>query len=132
MKVAVFGSISIARLLPAELGRVKRLVELGAAVLLSDAPGVDLAVQRILADADYRNVVVYHRGQRPRNNVGAWPTIAVPGSYTDKDRTMCGAADCALAFWDGSSRGTRRNLEQLKREGKPVRLVTRGRGVARR
>lgn len=126
MKVTVFGSIAIRCLLPAELARVQRLVELGASVLVSDASGVDLAVQYILAEAGYRNVVVYHRGHRPRNNVGGWPTVAVAGSYTDKDAAMCLAADCALAFWDGISRGTRRNLEQLKQERKAVRLVTRG------
>lgn len=126
MKVAVFGSISIGQLLPAERSRVMRLVELRAQVLLSDAPGVDLAVQHILAAARYRNVVVYHRGAKPRNNVGGWPTVAVQGSFTDKDSAMCRAAECALAFWDGRSRGTRRNLEQLAREGKSVRRVTRG------
>jgi hypothetical protein len=126
MKVAVFGSISIVQLLPAERSRVIRLVELRAEVVVSDAPGADLAVQRILAAARYRNVVVYHRGSKPRNNVGGWPTLAVPGSYTDKDSAMCRAAECALAFWDGRSRGTRRNLEQLAREGKAVRRVTRG------
>lgn len=126
MKVTVFGSISIRLLLPEEIGRVMRLVELEAEVLVSDAQGVDLAVQTILAGEGYPHVMVYHRGARPRNNLGEWPTVAIPGSYTDKDRAMCQAADCALAFWDGRSRGTRRNLEQLASEGKPVRRVVRG------
>ena len=31
-------------------------------------------------------------------------------------------ADCALAFWDGSSRGTRHVIEYAKRIGKPLRI----------
>jgi hypothetical protein len=52
--------------------------------------------------------------------------VAAQGSYADKDSAMCRAAECALAFWDGVSRGTHRNLEQLAREGKAVRRVVRG------
>jgi len=125
MIVTVFGSISISHLTAEERARIQRLVELGAEILVSDAPGVDLAVQKILSEAGYRTVKVYHRGPKPRNNVGGWPTVSVAGSYTDKDRAMCAAAECALAFWNGRSKGTRRNLEQLQREGKRVRLVRR-------
>jgi hypothetical protein len=125
MIVTVFGSISISQLTAEERARVQRLVELGAEILVSDAPGVDLAVQTVLSEAGYRNVKVYHRESKPRNNVGGWPTVAVAGSFTDKDHAMCAAAECALAFWDGRSKGTRRNLEQLQRERKRFRLVRR-------
>lgn len=125
MVVTVFGSISIKSLSGAERARVAKLIEIGAEILVSDADGVDAVVQSILAAAGYRNVRVFHRGSRPRCNTGQWPTVAVAGSYTDKDQAMCSAAECALAFWDGSSRGTQRNLAQLRREAKRVRLVRR-------
>lgn len=125
MIVAVFGSISIAALLPGEGARVRRLMELGATILVSDAPGVDVAVQRILAAAHYTDVTLYHRGAHPRNNLGGWPTVAVQGSYTDKDRAMCTAAGCALSIWDGRSSGTQRNVRQIKGQGKRVRELTR-------
>lgn len=122
MIVTVFGSISIKSLTDAETARVAKLIELDAEILVSDADGVDTAVQSILAAASFRKVMVYHRGPRPRCNKGGWPTVAISGSYTDKDRAMCSAADCALAFWDGRSPGTRRNLGQLEATGKRVRL----------
>jgi hypothetical protein len=125
MVVTVFGSISIDVLLAGERARVERLIELDARILVSDAKGVDLAVQRILAAAGYREVVVYHRGSTPRQNLGNWPTVAVAGSYTDKDRAMCAAAGWGLSIWDGTSPGTRRNVTQLKAEDKRVREVNR-------
>ena len=125
MIVTVFGSISVRSLTAEERTRVETIASLGATILLSDAAGVDAAVQALLAERGYRNVHVYHRGARPRCNIGQWPAVAVPGTYTDKDRAMCSAAGCALAIWDGRSKGTRRNLDQLRREGKRVRLVSR-------
>jgi hypothetical protein len=126
MIVTVFGSIGIGSLRDDERARVEKLIALGAQILVSDAPGVDSAVQSVLAAAGYREVKVYHRGAKPRCNQGNWPTVSVAGSYTDKDAAMCKAAEAALAFWDGQSKGTRRNLRQLQAEGKRVRLVQRG------
>ncbi|HEU4558124.1 MAG TPA: hypothetical protein VFS20_09750 [Longimicrobium sp.] len=125
MIVTVFGSISIKTLVPAEHARVVRLMELGAHILVSDAWGVNLAVQQILARAGYRRVTVYHCGVKHRHNVGNWQTIAVRGRFEDKDRAMCSAAEYGLAIWDGVSRGTSRNVKQLRSEGKRVREVDR-------
>lgn len=37
---------------------------------------------------------------------------------------MCADAQAGLAFWNGRSRGTARNVTQLRREGKKVRVVS--------
>lgn len=117
LRVTIYGSIRIRTLDERALGQIDRVRATGAVVLVSDAPGADSLVQQELHRAGYRDVVVYHngaRGGRPRNNVGDWPEVHVPGTHTAKDRAMCAAADYGLAFWDGRSPGTRRNNEQLR------------------
>jgi adenine-specific DNA-methyltransferase len=114
MKICISGSISI-RALPAEAReRIKNIANLDADVLVGDAPGVDTLVQKELLARGHTRVTIWHRGSAPRNNVGGWPTRPVRGSYTDRDRAMCDAAEFGLAIWDGQSRGTARNIEQLR------------------
>ena len=128
MKVATFGSIGI-RLRAADTARVDVGISLGFTFLVSDAAGADDEIQAHLASRGYRNVAVYHNGSRagmPRRNLGAWPTVLVRGSYTDKDARMCADADAGLAFWNGRSTGTARNIGQLRRSGKKVRVVSPG------
>lgn len=125
MIVAVFGSIRIT-LSEADLERVGSIVQCGFTILVSDADGADFQVQSTLLRCGYENVVVYHNGRRggaPRHNLGAWPTVLVRGSYTAKDEAMCSAATAGLAFWNGRSTGTARNIRQLKAEGKKVRVT---------
>lgn len=113
MKVIVCGSISVRTLPSHAVQRLGNIVGLGATVLVGDAPGADTAVQAELHSRGYRDVLVYHRGGAPRNNVGGWPTVQVAGTYTDRDRMMCADADYGLAVWNGTSPGTRRNILQL-------------------
>lgn len=126
MNVAAFGSISR----PAgqrDYSRLDTIISLGFTILLSDGAGTDEEIQAHVAALGYTNVVVYHNGARgglPRRNLGGWPTVLVHGSYTDKDARMCSDCDAGLAYWNGRSRGTRRNIEQLRGEGKKVRVVT--------
>jgi hypothetical protein len=126
--VAAFGSINV-QLQDPDYTRLDAVISLALKVLVSDAPGADEQIQRFLADRGYTEVVVYHNGRgpagRPRRNLGDWPEVLVDGSYTAKDVRMCSDADAGLAFWNGRSTGTGRNVAQLRREGKPVRLVVR-------
>ena len=124
--VTAFGSINT-RLGARDYARLDAIVSLGLRVLVSEAPGADEQIQEHLARRGYEHVVVYHNGRGPgggpRRNLGGWPTVRVRGSFEDKDRRMCGDADAGLAFWNGSSRGTGRNIRQLRAEGKGVREV---------
>lgn len=87
-------------------------------IVIGDASGVDLEVQRHLAARRKPKVQVYHvEGWKPRNNVGRWPTVGVgPASgapnvsYTERDAAMSQAADVHLVLWDGSSKGSRNNI----------------------
>jgi hypothetical protein len=124
--VTAFGSINT-RLGADEFARLDTIISLGLRLLVSEAPGADEQIQEHLARRGYEDVVVYHNGRGPgggpRRNLGDWPTVRVSGSFEDKDQRMCGDADAGLAFWNGSSRGTGRNIRQLRAEGKGVREV---------
>jgi hypothetical protein len=97
-------------------------------ILIGDAPGVDNAIQQYLADKHYENVWVFHMGDRYRNNLGQWKTKAIAATssqkgsefYALKDVEMAKEADYGLLVWDGRSRGTRNNVHNLLKRGKPV------------
>jgi hypothetical protein len=124
--VTAFGSINT-RLGSGELARLDAIISVALRILISEAPGADEQIQEHLARCRYEDVVVYHNGLGPgggpRRNLGGWTSVQVTGSFEDKDRRMCRDADAGLAFWNGSSRGTRRNIRQLRDEGKLVRVV---------
>lgn len=128
MNVVVFGSISVKQLPQEARARLDRILALDAHVLVGDAPGVDTAVQQYLHSRRHTRATVYHRGSAPRHNGGRFPTIAVAGSYTDRDHRMCGDARYGLAIWDGRSKGSARNIQQL---GAACRVVRAGRGRER-
>jgi hypothetical protein len=115
--VTAFGSIKT-RLGSDEYARLDTIISLGLQVLVSEAPGADDQIQRHLASRGYRNVVVYHNGRGPgggpRRNLGGWDTVRVGGPFEAKDERMCRDADAGLAFWNGDSRGTGRNMRQLR------------------
>jgi hypothetical protein len=97
-------------------------------ILIGDAPGIDNAFQQYLADKHYENVWVFHTGDRCRNNLGQWKTkvIAATSSqkgsqfYALKDVELAREADYGLMVWDGRSRGTRNNIQNLLKRGKQV------------
>ncbi len=113
MKVVVSGSRSVRILPEAAQDALRKLMTLGAQILVGDCEGVDRAVQDFLSEAGYTNVTVYHIGLRPRHNRG-FPTVAVSGTrYEDKDIRMCQEAEYGLAIWDGKSPGARRNISRV-------------------
>lgn len=127
-RVFLGGSRRVCRLNDAIRKRLEEIVRREMEVVVGDANGADKALQRQLADWKYPDVVVYHVGARPRNNEGGWPTTRIAtGSvvkgfefYAAKDRAMASEAECGLMLWDGESRGTITNVENLVRAGKPV------------
>ncbi|HTU32515.1 MAG TPA: hypothetical protein VMF66_01790 [Candidatus Acidoferrum sp.] len=101
----------------------------GFTVIVGDANGADRAVQEYLSGKQSADVIVFCMEDSCRNNIGDWPTRMIeatdPGRkdfhyYSTKDRAMAAEADYALMLWDGESRGTLRNIEDLVERGKPV------------
>jgi hypothetical protein len=126
--VFIGGSRRITHLDDAVRARAKNIVNEGLSVVVGDANGADKAIQRLLADVGYRNVVVFCSGDACRNNFGDWETrhIASPDGdrdfwfYAAKDIAMSDVADYGFMIWDGESVGTLHNILNLLDRGKLV------------
>ncbi|EAW33381.1 hypothetical protein [Lyngbya sp. PCC 8106] len=113
MKVVISGSRSIQSLNAEMKSRLNKLIKLNSEILIGDAYGIDSLVQAYLYSCNYQKVTVFY-SRVLRNNIGGWKTVNVLGGYTKRDIAMHSQADYALAIWDGKSRGTKRNIEQMK------------------
>lgn len=45
------------------------------------------------------------------------------GAPLKRNESIAEHADCAIAFWDGKSRGTAKTVELLRQHGKPVTVI---------
>ena len=119
--VFVAGSITIKKLDPLIVERLKKIVDKNFNVIVGDASGVDSSVQLELKQLGYSATTVFTSDAKPRNNFGAWPVKLVksnfrPGTrdfYTAKDIKMSETADCGLMVWDTKSPGTLSNVIEL-------------------
>lgn len=91
-------------------------------VLVGDCQGVDSLVQFYFKEKQYKNVVVYCSGNICRYILDAtWPVIHVSVPYgcrgrdffAVKDKQMAEDADLGIAIWDGKSKGTKANIDNL-------------------
>lgn len=123
--VFIGGSRAVSRLNSVIRERLDELIERNCAILLGDANGADKSVQQHFADRGYRHVTIYCM-DRCRNNVGLWPTrqVSRPGAtrnfayYAMKDLAMTQDAKCGVMLWDGRSKGTLNNIQNLLSSGK--------------
>lgn len=113
---------------------VGSFIKEGHHILIGDCYGVDLCVQRLLKTRGYKEVTVYCSGDAPRYNEGGWTVNAlhIEGMsgyefYRQKDIVMAADCDCGYMIWDGVSKGTRQNIEDLKLLGKPVEVASKNR-----
>jgi hypothetical protein len=109
--------------------RINNILKSNLAIILGDADGVDLSVQKFLFEQRATGITVYCSGTQPRNNIGAWRVKRVdpggePGTrafFTAKDLQMANDADYGLIIWDAKSAGTLSNIiELLTRKKKSV------------
>ncbi|MDZ4800130.1 MAG: hypothetical protein SGI92_18390 [Bryobacteraceae bacterium] len=124
--VFIGGSRAVSRLNDDVCARLDDFVARGCTIFIGDANGADKAVQQHLAARSYMNVVVYCM-DRCRNNVSGWPTRSIARSgggprdfayYAAKDRAMAEDAKCGMMLWDGESKGTLNNIQNLIGAGK--------------
>ena len=125
MRIFLCGSISV-RELPSEVSQL--VLGLSAdkhEFLLGDAPGADLAFQKLLFQNGVESVQVFHSGTSLRNNVGRWKTRFVDSGlkgghamHAAKDRVMASESDIGIMVWDGFSIGTITNAATMLRDGK--------------
>lgn len=128
MTVFIAGSRSIIDL-PSEVkNRLNNIIKKNLSIVIGDADGVDTAVQSYLNLEKYKNVVIYTSNGKVRNNIGKWPIniVKVPAGtpsyrfYYVKDKKMAIDADYGFMIWDGISKGTKTNIENLVKENKTV------------
>ena len=123
MKICLSGPRGVLRLPPRAIEQLEIAISLDCELEVGDNPsGADHLFQQALAERQYQRVRVWHRAGGLRANVGGWPTVAVPGSYTERDRRMCSASDFGIAVWDFRSPGTGRNVRQLGRRMRVIPL----------
>lgn len=123
--VFIGGSRAVSRLNEDLRARLDDFIERRCGILVGDANGADKAVQQHLAARGYSQVVVYCM-DRCRNNVGAWPTKQITQTgrardfsyYAQKDQAMANDAKCGMMLWDGESKGTLNNIQNLIAAGK--------------
>jgi len=123
--VFIGGSRAVSRLNSIIRAQLDNLIRLQCAILIGDANGADKSVQEYFANRGYPHVVVYCM-ERCRNNLANWPAkhVTAPGSrtgfayYAAKDLAMAQDAKCGVMLWDGKSKGTLNNVQQLLSQGK--------------
>ena len=123
--VFIGGSRAISRLNQLIREELDDLIRRGCTIFVGDANGADKAVQQHLADRGYQNVIVYCMDDC-RNNVGGWVArrVSLPGAkkdfayYASKDLAMAQDARCGVMLWDGKSKGTLNNIQNLIAAGK--------------
>ncbi len=126
-KVFIGGSRAVSRLNSTIREKLDDLISRQCEILIGDANGADKAVQEHFAQQHYQSVTVYCM-HRSRNNVGNWPTkhVEAPGGrkefayYAAKDLAMAEDAKCGVMLWDGKSKGTLNNIQQLLSQSKKV------------
>jgi hypothetical protein len=120
-KTFVGGSRKICRLTDVIRQRLDGIMSAAMEVVIGDANGADKAIQDYFHECHYSDVIVYHSGISPRNNIGNWTTKRIePKSkkkdffyYTAKDIAMADDADIGFMLWDGVSKGTLNNILNL-------------------
>lgn len=123
--VFIGGSRAISKLNDPLRAKLDNFMQRGCTILIGDANGADRAVQQYFASRHYHHVVVYCM-DRCRNNIGGWATkrISRPSGprdfayYAAKDKAMADDAKCGMMLWDGESKGTLNNIQNLLGSGK--------------
>ena len=130
-RVFISGSMSINRLPKNAITKLDSIIEKKIYVLIGDAKGADLQVQKYLVKKNYSNVIIYYAGKDIRNNVGKWQTKHISTHiekksrelYTEKDKAMVKDTDYGLMIWDGKSKGTQNNILNMKNAQKKFFVI---------
>jgi hypothetical protein len=107
-------------MLPSEVAEVlDGALDRGVTVVVGEARGSCRAFQDHLAARGYGDVVVGH-AKSIRYNAGGWPTHMYGDDVKSRKRGMIDDCDSAVIIWVDGSGVIAKNLETLKRQGKPT------------
>jgi len=127
-KIFIGGSRRLTHLNMDILTRIDNIIASSFTILVGDANGADKSVQKHCAGMNYQNVIVFCSGNECRNNIGNWRTFHIRVEkktrnihfYTAKDLEMAKEADYGFMIWDGKSKGTFNNINELIKLSKKV------------
>jgi len=127
-KIFIGGSRRLSHLNRDILTRIDNIIASSFTILIGDANGADKSVQKYCAGMNYQNVIVFCSGSECRNNIGSWKTFYIRAEkktrdihfYTAKDLEMAKEADYGFMIWDGKSKGTFNNINELTKLSKKV------------
>ena len=99
--------------------------------LIGDCAGADTLMQEYLYRKGYTQVTVYVSGEHIRHRIADYPVRHIPvpecttgfAFYRQKDIAIAADCDAAIMLWDGKTRGTRCNIEDMQRLGKPFTVI---------
>ena len=120
------GSKIINYLLPAIDEKIIEFMNLGHNIIIGDCMGADLQMQKVLEENNFKKVVVYYSGDRPRFNLGNWKTKQVSSNkyLSDyerqklKDNQMAIDCDFGYMLLNGQTKGTMANINELLEQNK--------------
>jgi len=120
-KLLLMGSSAFkARELPVEVKRrIDQAIERRVTVIVGEALGANRLYQDYLKSRGYRNVIVGH-AVRLRYNAGNWKDVQYGRDLKERERKMIEDCDSAVVIWMNNSGVIAKNLELLKRLGKPT------------
>ena len=70
----------------------------GYKIIVGDAIGADLQIQKLLLENGYENVIVYYSGEQARINLGAWQTKYISANKYDTDEELQKCKGLQMAF----------------------------------
>lgn len=129
MNIFIGGSKNIGRLSSTVKKMLCSIIRSNHHILIGDCYGVDLAVQHLLNEQKYERVTVYTACNCARHNVGGWNEVNIAtdnvgfSAHREKDIAMAKNCDFGIMIWNGSSKGTLANIDDLKSLGKKVVVI---------
>ena len=122
-KLLLMGSSAFnARELPVEVKeRTDGAIVRGMTIVVGEARGANRLYQDYLKSKGYRHVIVGH-AVRLRYNAGNWKDVQYGKDLKERERNMIEDCDSAIVIWMNNSGVIAKNLELLKRLGKPTYL----------
>lgn len=122
-KLLLMGSSAFnAKELPVEVKeRIDEAITRGMIIIVGEARGANRLYQDYLKAKGYRNVVVGY-AVRLRYNAGNWKDVQYGKDLKERERNMIEDCDSAIVIWMNNSGVIAKNLELLKRLGKPTYL----------
>jgi hypothetical protein len=108
--------------LPVEVKeRIDDAMERGMTIIVGEARGASRLYQDYLKANGYRKVVVGH-AIRLRYNAGNWRDVQYGKNLMEREKRMIEDCDSAIVIWMNNSSVIAKDLERLKRLGKPTFL----------